>query len=102
MAVMSSMFWGLRPTHTPVIPADSIWNTPEVRPSESIRNTSGSESGISASVKPGCFAATSFTVSSRMVRLRRPRKSILSRPSSSRVVITYCVTTDSSFFARGT
>ena len=36
MAVMSSMFWGFSPTHTPVIPGDSIWNTPEVRPSDSI------------------------------------------------------------------
>ena len=53
MAVMSSMFWGLRPTHTPVMPADSIWNTPEVRPSASILNTSGSLSGMSDRLKPG-------------------------------------------------
>ena len=84
------------------MPADSIWNTPEVLPSESIWNTSGSSSGTSARVKPGRLFCTSFTVSSRMVRLRRPRKSIFSRPSSSRVVMTYWVTTDSSFLARGT
>ena len=36
MAVRSSMDWGRRPTHTPVMPADSIWNTPLVFPAESI------------------------------------------------------------------
>ena len=102
MAVISSMFWGLRPTQTPVMPADSIWNTPEVLPSESIWNTAGSLSGMSAREKPGRLFCTRRTVSSRMVRLRRPRKSIFKRPSSSRVVMTYWVTTDSSFFARGT
>ena len=42
MAVMSSMVWGFRPTHTPVMPADSIWNTPEVFPSPSMAITAGS------------------------------------------------------------
>ena len=64
MAVMSSMFWGRRPTHTPVMPADSIWNTPEVLPSESIWNTAGSLSGMSAREKPGRLFCTRRTVSS--------------------------------------
>ena len=102
MAVMSSMFWGLRPTQTPVMPGDSIWNTPEVFPSESIRNTSGSSSGIAWRSKDGSFFRTSLTASSSTVRFRRPKKSIFSRPSSSKVVMVYWVTTDSSFLARGT
>ena len=57
MAVMSSMSLGLRPTHTPVIPADSIWNTPQVRPSESIWKVSGSLSGMSFRRKSGVWAA---------------------------------------------
>ena len=36
MAVISSMLWGFSPTQTPVMPVDSIWNTPLVLPSESI------------------------------------------------------------------
>ena len=36
MAVMSSMFWGFSPRHTPVMPEDSIWNTPPVLPWVSI------------------------------------------------------------------
>ena len=35
-AVMSSIFWGFMLTHTPVMPLDSSWNTPEVLPSDSI------------------------------------------------------------------
>ena len=102
MAVMSSMFWGFRPTHTPVMPADSIWNTPEVLPSDSIWNTAGSSSGIFFGSKSGWLRRTSLAASSSTVRFRRPKKSIFKRPSSSRVVMTYWVTTDSSFFARGT
>ena len=102
MAVMSSMSLGLRPTHTPVIPADSIWNTPQVRPSESIWKVSGSSSGMSFREKSGVWARTICSASSSTVRLRRARKSIFSRPSSSRVVMVYWVTTASSFLARGT
>ena len=102
MAVMSSMFWGRRPTHTPVMPADSIWNTPEVLPAEIISKVSGSSSGMSESLKSGRRSWTIFTASSSTVRFRSPRKSIFRRPSSSRVVMTYWHTTASSFFARGT
>ena len=34
MAVISSISFGFSPTQTPVIPADSIWNTPTVLPSD--------------------------------------------------------------------
>ena len=96
------MDWGRRPTHTPVMPADSIWNTPLVLPAVSISNTAGSSSGISESWKSGWYSWTIFTASSSTVRFRRPRKSIFSRPSSSRVVMTYWQTTVSSFLDRGT
>ena len=96
------MVWGFSPTHTPVMPVDSIWNTPEVRPSDSMFITLGSFSGMSFRVKPGCCAWTIFTASSRMVRFRRPKKSIFNRPSSSRVVMIYWVTGRPSLVARGT
>ena len=102
MAVISSMLWGFRPMHTPVMPADSIWNTPEVRPSESIWKVAGSSSGIWLVWKSGWLRRTSRAASSSTVRFRRPRKSIFSRPSSSSVIMLYCVTTRSSFLARGT
>ena len=58
--------------------------------------------GASATRKSGSFCRTSFSASSSTVRFRRPRKSILSSPSSSSVVMGYWQTTDSSFMARGT
>lgn len=33
-AVISSILCGFSPTHTPVMPVDSIWNTPAVCPRE--------------------------------------------------------------------
>ena len=102
MAVRSSMVWGLSPTHTPVMPADSIWNTPLVFPAVSMSNTAWSSSGMSSRRKSGRSFCTIFTASSSTVRFRRPRKSIFRRPSSSSVVITYWHTTDSSFLERGT
>ena len=102
MAVMSSMPLGLSPTQTPVMPVLSSWNTPLVRPAESISKVSLSSSGTASMRKPGVWRRTSFTASSSTVRFRRPRKSIFNRPSSSRVVIWYWQTTDSSLVARGT
>ena len=101
-AVMSSMLCGRRPVHTPVMPALSSWNTPEVFPSESMRKVSASSSGTLSMWKSGVWRRTMSSASLRTVRLRSPRKSIFSRPSSSSVVIGYWQTTDSSFFARGT
>ena len=91
MAVMSSMVWGFKPTHTLVMPPDSIWNTPEVLPSPSMAMVAGSFSGMSLMLKPGSLLRIIWTASSRTVRLSRPRKSIFSRPSSSRVVMMYWV-----------
>ena len=96
------MVLGLRPTHTPVMPADSSWNTPEVLPSESMAMVAGSFSGMESMVKPGSCFWTILAASSKTVRLRRPRKSIFSSPSSSRVVMTYWVTGWPSLAARGT
>ena len=58
--------------------------------------------GISASRKSGRYFCTIFTASSKTVRFRRPRKSIFSSPSSSRVTMVYWQTMDSSFRASGT
>ncbi len=52
--------------------------------------------------KPGFFAATMSCAFRMTERFRRPRKSIFSRPSSSSVVMVYCVTTESPFLASGT
>ena len=102
MAVMSSMFWGFSPRHTPVMPEDSIWNTPPVLPWVSISKVALSSMGMSARRKSGWSFWTIFTASSSTVRFRRPRKSIFSRPSSSRVTMVYWQTMESSFRARGT
>ena len=101
-AVMSSMLLGFSPTHTPVIPADSIWNTPEVFPAEIMSKVSLSSSGMASSRKDGSCSCTIFTASSSTVRFRRPRKSILRSPSSSSVVMTYWHTTVPSLEDRGT
>ncbi len=56
-----------------------------------------SSSGMASMSKSGCPSACSIsTVSLMTSRLRRPRKSIFSRPSSSTPCISYCVTTGDS------
>ena len=102
IAVISSMFSGFNPKQTPVMPLDSIWNTPEVLPAVSMANTSGSSMGMSSKRKSGSFCCTIFTASSSTVRFRRPKKSIFNRPSSSSVIMLYWHTMASSFRARGT
>ncbi len=102
MAVISSIDCGFICTHTPVIPALSSWNTPEVRPSPSMAKVSASSSGTVFMEKSGLVLRISFSASSITVRFRSPKKSILSRPSSSMVVMVYCVTMVSSFRAKGT
>ena len=84
------------------MPADSSWNTPEVLPAASMSNTAGSSIGMVSMEKSGSLRRTSLAASSSTVRLRRPRKSIFSSPSSSSVVIVYCVTGLPSFVASGT
>ena len=93
---------GFNPTQTLVMPVDSIWNTPAVLPCVSISMTFGSLSVTLAMEKSGSVLRMSEIASSMTVMLRRPRKSILRRPSSSRVVMVYSVTVVSSFVASGT
>ena len=102
IAVRSSMDVGFMFMHTPVMPADSSWNTPWVLPSASIRKVSGSVSDTVLMLKSGSILRISRWASSMTVRLRRPRKSIFSNPSSSMVVMVYWVTMVSSFRDRGT
>ena len=102
IAVISSMELGFMLTHTPVMPADSSWNTPWVLPSASMAKVSASSSGILHMAKSGLILRICFSASSMTVRFRRPRKSIFSRPSSSMVVMVYWVTTVSSLQDRGT
>ena len=52
--------------------------------------------------KPGVWRRIIFSASAMTVRLRRPKKSIFKRPSSSSVVMVYWVTICSSFLASGT
>ena len=86
---------------TPVMPVLSSWKTPVVWPSASMRKVSSSSSGMRFTWKSGTRLRTILAASSSTVRFLRPRKSILRRPSSSRVVMGYWQTTLSSFFATG-
>ena len=102
IAVISSMELGFMLMHTPVMPADSSWNTPWVLPSDSMAKVAASSSGMVLMEKSGSILRISFSASSITVRFRRPRKSILRRPSSSMVVMVYWVTIVSSLQDRGT
>ena len=93
---------GFMLTHTPVMPDDSSWNTPAVLPSESMANVAASSFGMVRISKSGSRLRMSCTAFSMTVRLRSPRKSILRSPSSSSVVMVYCVTMVSSFVLSGT
>ena len=66
------------------MPALSSWNTPWVSPAHSIRLTASSSSGIvSKSTVSPVLSLIKRRASSMTVRVRRPRKSIFSSPSSS-------------------
>ena len=101
-AVMSSMLRGRSPMHTAVMPALSSWNTPTVRPAASMSNVFLSSSGMRSTWNPGSRRRTCRAASSSTVRLRRPRKSIFSSPSSSSVVIWNWHTSAPSLLASGT
>ena len=67
-----------------VMPALSNWNTPCVSPAQSILLTASSSRGIlSKSTVSPVLSFIKCTASSMTVRVRRPRKSIFRRPSSS-------------------
>ena len=71
------------------MPDDSNWKTPVASPRASILYVFSSSSGIfSMSMPPTSSTALSITS-----RLRRPRKSIFSRPRSTTLPIETCVTT---------
>ena len=101
-AVMSSMDCGRRPVTTFVMPADSSWNTPMVLPWPSMWKVASSWSDTCSMEKSGVWRRIIFSASAMTVRLRRPKKSIFKRPSSSSVVMVYWVTICSSFLASGT
>ena len=66
-----------------VMPADSIWKTPAVRPSRMSLKISGSSKGISSTLMSTPWFARMLASALEMtVSVRRPRKSILSRPMS--------------------
>ncbi|CAM5422752.1 hypothetical protein SFUMM280S_11526 [Streptomyces fumanus] len=64
----------------------SNWKTPRVSPRWSSSKVVGSSSGrLRRSMSIPLLAFTILTASSMIVRLRRPRKSIFSRPSDSQL-----------------
>ena len=70
----------------------SSWNTPSVSPRPSSSYVGGSSSGTSSMRMGGLPFITMFSsASSRIVRLRRPRKSILISPSDSEAGWSNCV-----------
>src|SRR5665647_217313 len=71
------------------MPDDSNWKTPVASPRASIAYVFLSSSGIFPMSRPPPMSVTALSITSR---LRRPRKSIFSRPSASIVFIENCVT----------
>ena len=96
-AAVSSKDEGARARSSARIGGDSSWNTPMVVPAESRSKVawSSSEMASMSTTSPRNCSMTS-TVSVMTSRFRRPRKSILSRPSSSTPPISYWVTTGAS------
>ena len=100
--MMSSKVRGCILVRKERMPALSSWNTPSVSPWEIISYTAGSSMGMSWGVRltPRFFSRS--RVSRMTVRVRRPRKSILSRPSFSMLPIGYWVVMTPSLVCRGT
>ena len=74
------------------MPADSIWNTPNVSPLASISLVFGSLSGSPMrSMSMPCVCLITSHALPRIVRFVRPRKSIFSRPSSATSHMPNCV-----------
>jgi hypothetical protein len=75
------------------MPSDSNWNTPTASPRAIISYVFASSSGIvDMSGRTPVDRSTMSSASSITSRLRRPRKSILSRPICSMGFMEYCVT----------
>ena len=85
------------------MPADSIWNTAPVLPSQSIFEVSSSVNGIFSMSTVSWRLFSMFAIVSLMtVSVRKPRKSILRRPSSSTWSLSYSVTSVPSEMETGT
>ena len=92
--MISSMFSGFNSLIKDFIPALSSWKTPSVFPWPIISYTLASSKSIFwiSNSSPSFFRIIR-TASWITVRVRSPRKSIFSRPSSSMVVMVNCVVT---------
>ncbi len=95
---------GLSSTQTRFIPSDSSWNMPSVSPRLIISYVFASSSGIVAMSKSEFTVRRISSIAAFItVRLRRPRKSILSSPTRSTMFMSYCVLTVlSPIFTSGT
>ena len=92
-APMSSNVLGFKSLTSAFIPPDSSWKIPSVSPLVKISYTFGSSKGrFLISICSFLVLPTSLMVFSIMVKFRRPRKSILSKPSFSRSPIGNCAT----------
>ena len=89
IAIRSSMAVGFNFLRNSRIPDDSNWNTPIVSPFEKSLYTLESSSGIFSISISFSRSFKSFRVLSITVRLRKPRKSSLRRPNSSKPFISY-------------
>lgn len=90
-AIMSSRQSGFSSFMNLVIPALSNWNIPIDFPSCHSLYTFGSFISLSNSTSMPLDSFTRSIASLITVSVLNPKKSILSNPSSSRVVIMYCV-----------
>ena len=84
------------------IPPPSSWNTPSVSPAEIISYTAGSSRGMSSGFMSMPCSRSISSVSRMTVSVRKPRKSIFSKPRRSIVPIGYCVVMTSSLRCKGT
>ena len=92
IATMSSKWSGLSFTRASRIADPSSWNTPVVSPRESISYVFASSIGMRSMSISIPRRLNRSIASPKIVRFRRPRKSILSSPSSATAFISYCVT----------
>ena len=97
VATTSSKELGANRRKTFLMPSDSNWKIPLVSPCWNNASVLGSSNGIECGSN-GCpvCCPTSFTILARIPKLRNPKKSIFSRPSSSTLPIGNCVSSISS------
>ena len=102
--IKSSKCSGFKSITSLVIPSDSSWNTPDVSPLVRSSQASLSSNGMASKSRSiPRFALMSLRASPITVNVRRPKKSIFNRPSSSILSLSYWVTKPSSLeFCTGT